>query len=523
MSFSTPRPVLAWLAALALGGLVLGPLPAHAATYYVDGAGGSPGGNGSAGSPVNTIKAGLALLSPGDTLIVRDGLYQGEANCLSGPYGGYDGFPSGAAGAYITIKAENYLGAVIDGGEAYNPIFVWNASYLIFQNFLLRSTTRENGGANFRAQDAHHIKVLDCLSVEAYFGHFWFRNCHHTLVEDCAAFGRSAYSFCWVGEYEDYTRSQYNLCRRCVARRDAHFYPDHQANHFASFVAYWADHTYFQNCLSLDGVHAEDQGNVPDDDWIATTTFFTTNGASNYEARGCLALNEPGQIASFSPGDSEEIVFANNLAWMNDSSSFGVLAVSPRASYSVLGNTLAGVRGAGDYQGSGVGVTEGNIGGVHDNVILGCRIGMEGVAGPHGNNVLANDNNYANTAPGPGDRVDLDPRASGLSYLPRIEPGSALASAGRDGGRAGAEILNRLGAGGALFGEAGWDQQTGESLWPWPHQDQLAQRMALYNRHGVTGARGFAAGGAALDGGPVTLSSYIWEYLGNPCPDGWCR
>ena len=31
------------------------------------------------------------------------------------------------------------------------------------------------------------------------------------------------------------------------------------------------------------------------------------------------------------------------------------------------------------------------------------------------------------------------------------------------------------------------------------------------------------APGNGLYGGPITLTSYIWEYLGNPCPVGVCQ
>jgi len=494
---------------------------APAATYYVDTeAGNDSSGDGSAASPWRTVKHGLSECEPGDSLILRDGVYSGEENNISGPYGGWDGMPSGTADAWITVKGESYLGAVIDGGDQYTPIFVWEgAAYLEFENLLLRNAGVENGGASFRAQDCHHIKVLSCASEEAYFGHFWLRNSSYCLVEDCAAWGRGAYSFAAVGEYEDYTRSQYNVFRRCLARRDVHFYPDNQANHLASFVAYWADSTVFQNCVSVDGIHVEDEGNVPDDDWIATAAFFTTNGASNFFATGCIVLNDIGQLASCTPGDRAAIAFRNNAAYMNDDSSFGILAFAAEATFAAVGNTIANVRGTGDWQGQGIGEVEGEVQAVRNNVVFGNRIGLDRVEGPHSYNVLYdNDMNYNETAPGTGDRTDLDPLADGLLYLPRVESGSALATAGESGGQAGAQIVDRIGAAGSLWGETDWNTTTSTPLWPWPHEVELAARMAAYQLHGVDGARGFCAGGNGLYGGPVTLTSYIWEWLGSPAP-----
>ena len=43
--------------------------------------------------------------------------------------------------------------------------------------------------------------------------------------------------------------------------------------------------------------------------------------------------------------------------------------------------------------------------------------------------------------------------------------------------------------------------------------------MAAYSNHSVNGARGFAASGTQLNGADqITLTSYIWEYLGNQMP-----
>ena len=462
-------------------------------------------------------------MEPGDTLIVRDGVYSGEENNISGEFGGYDNMPSGEPGKYITIKAEHYLGAVIDGEDLYRPVFLWeNASYLIFENFHFRNAGPLNGGANFRAQDCHHIKVLNCASEEAYFGHFWFYNSKYCLVEGCFSWGRSAYSYVFVGEYEDYTRSQYNVVRRCLSRRDVHYYPDHQANHYASFVAYWADHTYFQNCVSLDGVHVEDEHNVPDDDWIADAVFFTTNGASNFSAVGCVAVNEGGQVAGFSPGDCEFIVFRNNAAWFNAESTFGVLGFAERANVYVDNNTIGNIRGTGDYQGAGVAGVEGSFQSVSSNILMNNRIGLDRVTGHHSHNVLHNGTEYNETEPGTGDVTNLNPFIEGLTYLLRVEDGSTLASAGKSGARAGARIVDRMGVSGTLYGESGWNTLTGESLWPWTNESTIKTKMATYNRHGVNGRRGFCGQGTGRYGGPLTLTSYIWEYLGSPCPTEYC-
>jgi hypothetical protein len=57
-----------------------------------------------------------------------------------------------------------------------------------------------------------------------------------------------------------------------------------------------------------------------------------------------------------------------------------------------------------------------------------------------------------------------------------------------------------------------------DSLWPWPNENIIKAEFAAYSGGGLPGARGFAAPGNGLYGGPITLSSYIWEYLGSPYP-----
>ena len=132
----------------------------------------------------------------------------------------------------------------------------------------------------------------------------------------------------------------------------------------------------------------------------------------------------------------------------------------------------------------------------------------------------------------PGESIDpttsIDPVTGdpgngtpGLLSPVRIEQGSDADALG-----VGATILRRRGRSGTLWGEPGYDELTEDSLWPWPNERQIAEQMAGYAYDDgtivVDGARGFAAGGTALYGGPVTLTSYIWEYLGNPCPEPYC-
>jgi hypothetical protein len=92
---------------------------------------------------------------------------------------------------------------------------------------------------------------------------------------------------------------------------------------------------------------------------------------------------------------------------------------------------------------------------------------------------------------------------------------------GFGGANIGATLQYMVGAPGTLFGETGYNTVQSTPMWPFPNETVIKAKMAAYTGP-PSGARGFAAAGTGLYGGPITLTSYIWEYLGNPCPTGIC-
>lgn len=51
--------------------------------------------------------------------------------------------------------------------------------------------------------------------------------------------------------------------------------------------------------------------------------------------------------------------------------------------------------------------------------------------------------------------------------------------------------------------------ETSENLWPWPYEDLIKQDMCEGTTKGLCGT-------------DKTLTKYVWEYLGNPCPQDIC-
>jgi hypothetical protein len=114
--------------------------------------------------------------------------------------------------------------------------------------------------------------------------------------------------------------------------------------------------------------------------------------------------------------------------------------------------------------------------------------------------------NNGSTTNGTG-RQTYNPQTNGLKYITRVESGSSLATQGSSGGQIGARMLDKIGADGAFEGDANWNADTGVGLWPWPNEARIRQEMCT--TAGVT--RGFC-------GDAVSLTHYIWNYLGNGCP-----
>lgn len=89
----------------------------------------------------------------------------------------------------------------------------------------------------------------------------------------------------------------------------------------------------------------------------------------------------------------------------------------------------------------------------------------------------------------------------------------------------GANVTTLIGTPGTLWGEPGYNTDTGVAMWPFPNEDLIKAKMKAYSftdsNGTVSGKRGFCADGKQLDGvSDITLTSYIWEYLGNKMPAG---
>jgi hypothetical protein len=132
-----------------------------AAVYYIA-PDGSDHGNGSRSAPFRSLARGVQAARAGDTVVVRDGKY-GHENALTGGDRNEDNHSpvvlrnSGNPSAWITLRAENKWGAVLDCEmQCDSYINLYNASYIVIQDFVITRGYKEAIHSN---DAAHHIAL----------------------------------------------------------------------------------------------------------------------------------------------------------------------------------------------------------------------------------------------------------------------------------------------------------------------------------------------------------------------------
>ena len=490
--------------------------------YYVSDADGNDANDGTTVETAKkTIQAGITLMSSGDILIIRNGTYTGDANMINWEYRP----PDGTQEKYTVIKGESAGGVTIDGESVRNPLSLEHApvgsSYLIFDSLgFVHGLAGAEG--NVRIGYGNHIKILNCFSSDAASGAHGFSSYYssYVLYEDCWAWGHMQYAF----HFRD---NDHSIVRRCVARIDRAEAGD---AYISSFFNYNSTHTEWQNCLVID----QNQEAYLDDNVNGAGGVFAmhlgNNGSTNnvdVNYRGCMVLNTWSYNGGLLTSDQVASVTVNDMVvWglNNQNNIYNRNALTPETEYDhvvVGGNNHESGRGI--YTS---GATENTV---TNSIVIGMNVsGLWNIANASNNCLYGNASNLTSTTC-PTCIVDVNPLDGSLEYLPRIESGSVLSSAGLEGTYVGANITKKIGVSGTLWGETGYDIETEENLWPFSNEDLIKEKMAQYSYDDpndslepITGARGFAASGNGLYGGPITLTSYIWEYLENPCPEDVC-
>ncbi len=503
---------------------VLSTCVAEAKSLYVAKSG-SDGGNDctSQAGPCATIGHGIASMAAGDTLVIGDGVYAEQIIHM----------PNGTAAAYTTIQAANDWGVTIDGSGFANNyldgIRVGYGSYVAIRGFHVKMNQSNDENIGVDIYGSNHVKVQRC-SV-AYSGTIGNVSAFgvgpandYVLVEESYVYGGARYPFLVY-------QSTHTVMRRNVSRLD-YWNGSLQA---ANFTNYNGDNTVWENNIAIDSDNATiggaglfggffNENKVPDSSWSGTATRETH--------RGNIVLNVQAFYSGIYDYDVSNLhTYSDDIVWDSHGGYYGdyihgdapVLNATRLTIGKIRGTYLSadgqGSAGTGFYIGPGTGGT--SVSNTLTNSILwnNPSYGVADYAVSDYNSfwsdVTANyGGTYATPAAGAHDHIaSMD----GLKYLPRVEPGSALATAGSDGGQVGADVQYMWGTTGTLWGDAGYDTITANQLWPFPNEAVIKADMASYSGPGGAGARGFTNGNS-LDGTPQTLTKYVWEYLGNQIP-----
>ena len=549
----------------------------YAATYYVcgnitscntDGSGwsGSPSDNNSGvskSSPLLTIRAGIGKLVSGDTLVIGNGTYTGSGNYiddLSSPH-----IPSGTAGSYTTVRADVDGGVTIDGSTYAKTINQWRGAITLSGNNAIDSSGFNPitsvypeqyialrgivlSGSYLLITSGDHIKVINCGVVDAPDGNYAnmvseFNT--YTLFEGCYAWGGGRYKFLFF-------HSHNGILRNCVGRNDYVHTPE--VDPTATFSIYSSTNVEVQNSIDIDS-DTRTWINVSQlmGSFIVPTTSATTySGSVNFT--NCMAVNSKQLFASSDKNAySANANYTNCLGWhirptspdgtavTNGSGgvvnhgelfhnhgdihaqqcTFGDVAEDDGITPPALGSTSSGWWNG--WPGTNASVSQNNI---YYNFSNSGNSMFYDVSSSY--DVLSNVGStpYVTYGTQPTNVNTTNPVFSGcIKYLPRLEAGCPLWTAGASGSRVGANIIYQYGKPGTLWGDAGYnllqDGTNGQdtvNLWPFPNEGLIKRKMQAYSNHSINGARGFCGAGYGLYGGPITLTSYIWEYLGNPMP-----
>lgn len=464
------------------------------------------------------LQAAFAAMSGGDTLIIRDGTYTGAANDISHTQKP----PTGADGAYTTVIAENSGSVIIQ-----NHVLFSDLSYVRIEGLVFEGTNIDGVVEIGSATQPHHLKFINCgvfsegsISTSERNDGFSTNSAHHILFEGCYAWGNIRYAF-YAGGSSDSI-----IFRRCVARVDAYF----SETGIAAFMIYDAQNVEVQNCIAID----MDTDTYSSDDGSFATAFYFRDIEGGYaldgvNVVGSIALNM-GSGAFIVGSDGNDWALSNVVMWGGDQGSrsrYGGGSLDHMTIGSIVNTTSWSQGWYSEYSNEPItnsivyDVTTNGIqsSGAYTLTDYNCLYGNGGnyVAATPGVHDICSENSNAI------DPIDGTPGngTAALKYLPRIEGSSDLDGAASDSGDIGATILKKIGVNGTIYGEAGYNTATDDDLWPFPNETLIKTKMAEYSYDVITGDRGFASSTAKQLNGvtSVTLTSYIWEYLGNQMPE----
>jgi hypothetical protein len=492
--------------------------PAFAATYYVDPAAANDLGTGSASSPKKFITTGIQIMSSGDTLILKDGVYTGVNNMIGDGGTPREYLPSGSAEKYTVLKAEHVGQAIIDGQYSHSPFAMANGP--TYRNYLhIDGIHFRRGHTGVFSIAGHRNWVSNCgfEDGQAYSDNsqtpiaFIGGDSSNNLIEDCWVWGKGRYGFYTSNPHS--TGSFNNIFRRVVVRLDAS-----PSNWMSSGLRFYSSHdNAMQNCIVLDSLTGSNSGDggTCAECWSYAIGGGSSEGEWGHIFNSNIALNNPKRPAfTNEKGNSKGIGTWTNSVWWDVQYGMLIYPNLPTVDTWHISNMLIGGNASAKTCGDAFfyGGNRNEVINFSNSIVANSSASCYGQPGRALARKITNVNVYnnANTACNPGDRctnsgqTTANPFTSVVKYLPRVESGSQ-----------GPRIMYQVGGTGTFYGDSGWNSTSGNRLWPYANEAVWAAKMKAYAVNNVSGNRGFAA----LSGKTATpLTDYIWGYLGHPKP-----
>ena len=539
------------------------------ATWYIATAanGGDDSNEGTQAAPFATFAHALAGMSGCDTLIVENGYYYDRISVPSTASGNASG-----SGCYTMIEAQTPWGVTVDGSTSI-PTTSYSMSTLGIggssDNYIevtgikfAGNPANTAGGGNpiTVGSGAHHIKLIQLAAYNA--------PCtqnvatvtigpaaSYILIEDSHAWGCGRYKFLAY-------QSDHVILRRDVARHDYHDVTGWPSitgwgRQCADFTTYDSQYTVFQNDIAIDsGMTNHETGNMYGGLWsehndgsIDNPIIFEGSIVDNVQGSQAIQDAKQSGVHTF----INDAVANSNGGMMMGRPTYGGTPYGPTAPTvsvthmtfaNILNTTSSNVDAGNGAEGIGIeGISELSLytsQTVENNILQNISsvtaprsFALSDWVFPDYDYYYDNTQNIGGTfyggitpTPGPHDVQGVDPQ---IKYITREESGTPVYGTASDGGNIGATILYEIGTTGTMWGDPGYDTVTGTSLWPFPNESVIKSDMASFSMvnpltgNTISGTRGFGASGNGLYGGPITLTSYIWEALGNPCPAGPCQ
>jgi hypothetical protein len=499
------------------------PVVGPGAAIYVATTGSDTSGNGSSGAPYKTIQKGISVMASGDTVIVKAGIYVGKANFInSRTASGFVALPSGTAARPTTIRAEVPFSVRIQNGGALNYydnliLLDVGTNYVNVDGFILdhanspdSSHTAEVDG-NFNKLT--RIIVKRSGATDQYGGWFYVGG-NDNLLEDTAGVGSARYGYAMGGPDAS---TQRNIVRRAVGRVDYSVSTQPKA----TFNVYGNDNgnhnvrdNLLQNVIAIDGRKGSSTGEP------TYGGIYLPKEPQNTSIQGAIVLNVEAEYAGYFIRELRAlgVSLIDSVAWggYGASAIAGVRANASDTGSLVLDRITVGSYSAGYYNQDSAPIRSLRNSAFINNTALSS-------GNDYGWTSISNNAFFPSTQ-SIGSNAVAATNAT-LKHIVRPEPASILIGAGSGGSNIGADVTTRYGVSGARYGETGYDLKTATPLWPWPYEDIIKSVFAEANPApaGATpnsniAARGFAAAGNDAFGKPITLTRYIWQYLGNKIP-----